>query len=199
MITIHKASEKEIDAIVRIHEQAFPSFFLTELGSGFLKLYYKSVMNHKDGVLLVCMLDEALIGLCAGTILSAGFNTRLIKSNFIKFGFESLKLLFTKPMSLIHLMKNMSKEDASEGDTGDYAELLSIAVDPKQQRSGGGRAMLQALELEVKKRGSNKISLTTDYDNNEKTVSFYKSLGYEPWYDFITYPNRRMYRLVKKL
>lgn len=199
MITIYKASEKEIEAIVRIHEQAFPSFFLTELGPGFLRLYYKSVMNHKDGVLLVCMMDETLIGLCAGTVLSAGFNTRLVKSDFILFGVESLKLLFTKPRSLIHLMKNMSKEDASVGDQGDYAELLSIAVDPKLQRSGGGRAMLQALEVEVKKRGSKKISLTTDYENNEKTISFYMSLGYEVWYDFITYPNRRMYRLIKQL
>ena len=199
MVTIHKASAKEIDAIVSIHEQAFPSFFLTKLGTGFLKLYYKSVMNHKDGVLLVCMMDDTPIGLCAGTILSAGFNIKLIKSNLMQFGYESLKLLYTNPKSLIHLMKNMSKEDASVGDKGNYAELLSIAVDPKQQRSGGGRAMLQVLENEVKKRGSKEISLTTDYDDNEKAVRFYKSLGYEPWYDFVTYPNRRMYRLIKQL
>lgn len=199
MVTIHKASAKEIDDIVSIHKQAFPSFFLTELGTGFLRLYYRSVMKHKDGVLLVCMLDETLIGLCAGTVLSAGFNTRLVKSNFIQFGLESLRLLFTKPKSLFHLMKNMSKVDASVGDNGNYAELLSIAVDPKQQRSGGGRAMLQALELEVKSRGSKEISLTTDYDDNEKAVGFYNSLGYEPWYDFVTYPNRRMFRLIKQL
>lgn len=199
MITVQEAKKLEIDAIVRIHEQAFPSFFLTNLGSAFLRLYYKSVMGHSDGVLLVCKKDDVPIGLCAGTVLSAGFNKRLIKANFFQYGIETLKLLFSKPKSLIHLMKNMSKEDSSVGDNGEYAELLSIAVDPTVQRSGAGKAMLLELENEIKKKGGEKLSLTTDYENNEKAIGFYKSLGYTEWYDFTTYPNRRMYRMIKQL
>ena len=135
MIAIQKATRNDIEAIVRVHEAAFPDFFLTKLGTTFLKLYYNSVMHHKDGVLLACKMEGIIIGLCAGTVLSAGFNTKLIKANIFKFGIESMKLLFTKPKALIHLLKNMSKEDSSAGDDGKYAELLSIAVDPKVQRS----------------------------------------------------------------
>ena len=199
MIAIQKATKNDIDAIVRVHEAAFPDFFLTQLGAAFLRLYYKSVMNHKDGVLLVCKMDGVTIGLCAGTVLSAGFNTKLIKANMFEFGIESMKILFTKPQALIHLMKNMSKENSTVGDDGNYAELLSIAVDPKVQRSGAGKAMLLELEKVIKEKGGEKLSLTTDYEENDKAVSFYKSLGYEPWYDFVTYPNRRMYRLIKQL
>lgn len=199
MITVQEAKKHDIDAIVRIHEQAFPSFFLTKLGSAFLRLYYKSVMDHSDGVLLVCKKDDVPIGLCAGTVLSAGFNKRLIKANFFQYGIETLKLLFSKPKSLIHLMKNMSKEDSSVGDNGEYAELLSIAVDPTVQRSGAGKTMLLNLENEIKKKGGEKLSLTTDFENNEKAIGFYKSLGYNEWYDFTTYPNRRMWRLIKNL
>ena len=199
MITVQEAKKHDIDAIVRIHEQAFPSFFLTKLGSAFLRLYYKSVMDHSDGVLLVCKKDDVPIGLCAGTVLSAGFNKRLIKANFFQYGIESLKLLFSKPKSLIRLMKNMSKEDSSVGDNGEYAELLSIAVDPTVQRSGAGKTMLLDLENEIKKKGGEKLSLTTDFENNEKAIGFYKSLGYNEWYDFTTYPNRRMWRLIKNL
>jgi len=199
MIAIQKATKNDIEAIVRVHEAAFPDFFLTQLGTAFLRLYYKSVMNHQYGVLLVCKMDGATIGLCAGTVLSAGFNTQLIKANIFEFGIESMKILFTKPKALIHLMKNMSKEDSSVGDNGEYAELLSIAVDPKVQRSGAGKAMLLELEKVIKGKGGERLSLTTDYEDNDKAVSFYKSLGYEPWYDFVTYPNRRMYRLIKQL
>lgn len=199
MIIVQEATIQDIEAIVRIHEEAFPSFFLTKLGSAFLRLYYKSVMMHSDGVLLVCKKDGLPIGLCAGTILSAGFNKRLIKANFLQFGIETLKLLFSKPKSLIHLMKNMSKEDSSVGDNGEYAELLSIAVDPAVQRSGAGKAMLLELEKEIIKKGGQKLSLTTDYENNEKAIGFYKTLGYNEWYDFIAYPNRRMWRLIKQL
>lgn len=199
MITIRKANSNDIDAIVNVHVAAFPEFFLTTLGTGFLMLYYSSVMKHADGILLVCEKEESVIGFCAGTLLSAGFNTRLIKANLWTYMMTSMKLVFTRPKSLIHLMKNMSKEVSSQGDDGQYAELLSIGVDPTVQRSGGGTAMLKALEEEVKTRGGKKLSLTTDYQNNEKAIGFYNSLGYEPWYDFVTYPDRRMYRLIKVL
>ena len=199
MNKIRLANTGDLQCVVLIHEKAFPDFFLTTLGSEFLKLFYTSVMNHKDGVLLVCENDERVIGFCAGTMLSSGFNKKLIKTNLRTYMMASLKILFTRPMSLVHLMKNMSKEEASQGDDGQYAELLSIGVDPTVQRSGGGTAMLKALEEEVKARGGKKLSLTTDFNDNEKAIGFYKSLGYETWYDFVTYPNRRMYRLIKGL
>lgn len=199
MIAIQKATINDIDAVVSIHEAAFPDFFLTTLGPNFLNLFYTSVMNHKEGILLVCENDERVIGFCAGTMLSFGFNSKLIKANLWAYMMESLKIMFTRPMSLIHLMKNMSKEESNQGDDGQYAELLSIGVDPTVQRSGSGTAMLKTLEEEVKARGGKKLSLTTDFSDNEKAIGFYKSLGYEPWYDFVTHPNRRMYRLIKVL
>lgn len=199
MNKIRLANISDLQCVVLIHEKAFPDFFLTTLGSEFLKLFYTSVMNDKDGVLLVCENDERVIGFCAGTMLSSGFNKKLIKTNLRTYMMASLKILFTRPMSLVHLMKNMSKEKSSQGDDGQYAELLSIGVDPTVQRTGGGTAMLKALEEEVKARGGKKLSLTTDFNDNEKAIGFYKSLGYETWYDFVTYPNRRMYRLIKGL
>ena len=51
----------------------------------------------------------------------------------------------------------------------------------------------------MKKEGVIYVSLTTDYDNNNKAVGFYNSMGYKILYEFVTYPNRKMYRLIKKL
>ena len=48
-------------------------------------------------------------------------------------------------------------------------------------------------------KASSRLSLTTDYYDNEQAVGFYKSQGYEVMYDFVTYPERRMYRLIKRL
>ena len=199
MIKIRKATIEDGNVVVKIHEKAFPDFFLTSLGPVFLKLFYTSVMNHKDGILLVCENEESMIGFCAGTMLSSGFNSNLIKANLWAYMMASLKIMFTRPMSLVHLMKNLRKEELSQGDDGQYAELLSIGVDPTVQRNGGGTAMLKALEKDVKARGGKKLSLTTDFNDNEKAIGFYKSLGYEPWYDFVAYPDRRMYRLIKIL
>ena len=64
--------------------------------------------------------------------------------------------------------------------------------------SGIGKKLLIATEEDVAKHNS-KISLTTDYYNNEKTIGFYHSLGYQDYYEFVTYPDRRMYRMIKNL
>lgn len=199
MIEVKRAQKKDIPDIVHIHIKAFPDFFLTTLGAGFLKLYYKSVLKSPDGVLLIGQYEGRTTGFCAGTLLSSGFNTRLIKSNLIGYVGQGIKLLFTHPLRIWHLFKNMTKENAGMGDKGEYSELLSIGVDPDRQGGGVGKKMLLALEEEVSKRGGTKLSLTTDYENNGKAVGFYHSLGYNEWYDFVTYPNRRMYRMIKQL
>lgn len=199
MIEIREALPTDIERIVDVHNTAFKDFFLTSLGSRFLAQYYRSVLIHPRGILLVSCNEKGVIGFCAGTLLSAGFNGSLIKSNVSSYIIEGLKLLLTNPISLWHLFKNFSKENIKVGDKGEYAELLSIAVDPNTQRSGAGRSMLLALEEEVKKKGVKQLSLTTDYNDNEKAIGFYHSLGYREWYDFVTYPNRRMYRLIKDI
>ena len=198
-IIIRQAKLNDLDAIVKIHDGAFPDFFLTSLGDRFLKLYYKSVMNSPEGILLICQFDNDIIGFCAGTLLSSGFNARLIKKNLLSYIGQGIRLLFTRPIRIWHLYKNLSKENPDVGDNGEYAELLSIGVDPNRQGGGVGKKMLIALEEEVKERGGCKLSLTTDYEYNEKAIGFYHSLGYNEWYDFVTFPNRRMYRMMKQI
>lgn len=197
--SIKLATLDDLNAIVKIHDRAFPDFFLTSLGDDFLKLYYESVLNNPAGILLIYKCENEVLGFCAGTLLSAGFNTRLIKESFLSYMVQGLRLLFTHPVRIWHLYKNLSKENPDAGDNGDYSELLSIGVDPIKQGGGLGKLMLSSLEEEVKKNGGTRLSLTTDYDNNEKAIGFYNSLGYNKWYDFVTFPNRRMWRLIKEL
>lgn len=193
------ATDNDLDNIVRIHQASFEGFFLTTLGKSFLKQYYKSVLKSADGVLIIVQVEGTIIGFCAGTLLSAGYNMRLIKCDLFGFFCQGIKLLFTHPLKLLHLFMNMTKKNAEMGDKGEYAEILSIGVDPNFQGGGVGKRMLTVLEKEVIVRGGNKLSLTTDFADNEKVVGFYHALGYNEWYDFVTYPNRRMYRMIKRL
>ena len=199
-MTIRKAIVNDVDGIVAIHQQSFKDFFLTSLGENFLKLYYSTFITSGEGVVYCATKDNEVLGFSACSFISRGFNTSLIKKNLVKFSIEALRLLFSKPKALIRLTKNMNKErkDATIEDNGEYAELYSIAVSPTCQGGGYGRKLLTATEEDVKQH-NNKVSLTTDYYNNDKTIAFYRALGYEEYYDFITYPDRRMWRLIKKL
>ena len=45
---IRKATKQDIDGIVKIHQEAFKDFFLTNLGGRFLILYYGTFVNCND-------------------------------------------------------------------------------------------------------------------------------------------------------
>ncbi len=200
MISIVKATVKDVDEIVNIHLAAFENFFLSSLGEDFLKLYYTSFIKSGKGVVYCAQKNGELAGFSACSYISRGFNSFLIKKNCLRYGMEAFKLLFTKPKALERLVRNMDKEkdDTSISDEGLYAELYSIGVNPKYQGEGIGRRLLTETEKDVQEHNQ-QISLTTDYYNNEKTIAFYHSLGYKELYDFITYPNRRMLRMIKQL
>jgi ribosomal protein S18 acetylase RimI-like enzyme len=196
---IRQPEKEEVHAISEIHLKAFEDFFLSELGKDFLFTYYDALRNNNRGILLGFYENENLLGFCAATTLSEGFNKYLVKSNFFSFSKIGLFLLFTRPKALLRLLKNFTKSDPSVSDDGRYAELLSIGVSPAAQGKGVGKKLLMALEEYLNDKNVSQLSLTTDYYDNEKTLNFYKGMGYDIMYDFVAYPDRRMYRLIKKI
>ena len=132
-IKILKASLDDVNSIVNIHNSAFPDFFLTTLGEDFLRLYYSCMCRCDEAVTLCAVEDGEVVGFSSTALKSAGFNTRLVKENLPGFTWEAIKLLFTKPLSLIHLAKNMTKTNNAVADKGDYAELFSIGISPDCQ------------------------------------------------------------------
>ena len=58
-----KSSLQDIDKIVKIHKDAFEGFFLTSLGTDFLKFYYSSFIKNHETVGLVAIDDDMVVGL----------------------------------------------------------------------------------------------------------------------------------------
>ena len=199
MVEILEANQSKINDIVAIHNLAFPDFFLTKLGNGFLHLYYKSMIKCKGALTLCAIEDGIVVGFSTTALRSSGFNTQLIRDDIFSFIWESLKLLFIRPMSLIHLIRNLSKTNNEIVDNGEYAELFSIGVSPSCQGKGIGSLLLKKTEILISEKGIKSISLTTDKHDNRDTTSFYHKNGYEVLYEFTTYPNREMIRYIKQL
>lgn len=199
MMIIPKATINDVDTIVEIHLNAFEGFFLTSLGAEFLRFYYSCFVRSNETVTMIAEENGVIYGFSASSKFCKGFNSRLIKSNLIAFGLLSFKLLLIKPISLLRLVKNLSKKGENVIDNEDYAELYSIGVCKSAQGKGVGKMLLLKSEQVMKEEGVTRVSLTTDFDNNEQAVGFYHSMGYETLYEFVTYPNRKMYRLIKIL
>lgn len=199
MMIIRKATINDVNNIVEIHLNAFEGFFLTSLGPGFLRFYYSCFVRSNETVTMIAEENGVVYGFSASSKFCKGFNSRLIKSNLIAFVLLSFKMLLIRPISLFRLVQNLSKKGENVIDNEDYAELYSIGVCKSAQGKGVGKMLLLKSEQVMKEEGVIRVSLTTDFDNNEQAVGFYHSMGYETFYEFITYPNRKMYRLIKTL
>ena len=196
---IHPANETDYSQMTVVHARAFPGYFLTSLGKDFLSTYYKAVLRSEKAI-AVCAVDEFenIIGFASGSIESSNFHRNLFNSNRLSFLLAVVKSALGKPSVFYRLAMNLEK-NANHNDDNDYAELLSIAVLPEYKGNGIGKRLLENFEVEVKRRGGKKLALTTDYENNEAVVNFYQKCGYSVFYNFITYPNRRMFKMIKAL
>ena len=201
MVKYIKSTIDKSDQIAKIHLKSFPNFFLTTLGYSFLKTYYKSCAKSKDAI-SICAIDDdtkTLLGFSVGCFNSKGFNKKLIYTNLDAYFFQTIILLFTKTIALVRLFKNLGKGKNVNNDDGNYAELLSIGVSPDNNGLGIGQKLLVEFENKVKEKGINVITLTTDADANDNVLKFYKKSGYEVYYEFVTYPRRKMFKLIKKI
>lgn len=194
---IKEIKKLDLDSLVKVHLSAFSGFFLSSLGEHFLRVYYASCLKDQQTVALG-IFDESdkLIGFSTGTAKAKGYHKRILINNIVPF-FLSIVLKFLKnPNILLRLVKNLNK-NAAKNDNGDYAELLSIAIYPEFSGLGYGKVILEKFELEIKLKGATKIVLTTDLYNNDKTLTFYNKCGYKTFYEFLTYPNRKMIKMIK--
>jgi len=193
------AKYSDSDILAKIHIQTFHDFFLSSLGYKFLNTYYLACLQSPDSI-AICALndDNEVIGFSIGCIYSKGFHKRIIIRNLFTFLYQAIRISIINPKALIRLSINLEKK-ANKEDIGDYSELLSIAVSNKYKGCGVGKNLINIFEVEVQKKGSKRIALTTDLNNNEHVISFYKNLGYNLFYEFTTYPHRKMYKLIKEM
>lgn len=193
------ASLKDCDSITDIHLRSFNKFFLSSLGRRFLKTFYRACIKSPDNVAVVCCSPTGeMAGFAVGTIRSEGYYKRTLLKNFWAFSLEAAMLLFSKPKSLMRLAMNLSKTKENNVST-DVAELLSIATLPEFKGAGIGKQLVAAFEVRLIERNRKTVTLTTDLKDNEDVIGFYQKCGYVIENEFITYPERRMYRMIKYL
>ena len=199
MIRIEKVKPDYISEITIIHLKSFKDFFLSSLGSSFLKLYYSSCIKSKKCIALCAIDNEGkILGFAFGSKHSKGFHKEVIIKNVIPFFIKGCLILFSRPKAILRIYKNTNKSK-SQNDDGNYAELLSIGVLPEEKGRGIGKLLLHEFEKKITNENVNKITLTTDANENESVLRFYKSSGYKEFYTFITYPKRTMIKLIKNL
>jgi ribosomal protein S18 acetylase RimI-like enzyme len=169
-------SAGDLAAVVAIHLAAFPNFFLTFLGPRFLREFYGAVM--RDGIALVATDGDRIAGFAAGVVGSKSFYRRLFRRRFVPVGLAIAPAILRRPSTLLRVLRRVSQRTTSEVATTSGAELMSLAVDPQQQRHGFGRVLVEAFAERARAAGAENLWLITDAVDNDRVKKFYESLGF---------------------
>lgn len=178
--------------VVAIHLSSFPGFFLSFLGPRFLSYFYFGICTAPEGIAFVFLNDTGNpAGFVAGTSNPRGFYSRLLKRCWLKFFLASIVPVLRKP-SVVRRVARAVSHPAENPVGDDVAGLFSIGVLPELQGAGAGKKLVRAFLEEAKKRGCNKVFLTTDRDKNDSVNSFYEKLGFSIERQYVTPEGRRM-------
>jgi len=190
-VTIRSLTVTELTEITSIHRRAFPESALTALGTEAVERYYEWLLTGPhDAIALGAYHEGRLIGFLFGGIFRgalSGFlqkNRRwliwrvithpyLIGNPLFRERLElAVRILFRRPRKLQHNQPAKAvRRTPSFG-------ILAIAVDPQNQGTGAGKALMQVAEetARLKNYKSMNLSVATD---NAQAIGFYEHLGWQ--------------------
>ena len=133
-----------LDAIVAVHLDAFPEFFMTQLGPRFLHEYYRHVLEHPRGILLTENGESECIGFVAGFVDPAAFYRELRRGR-VRLGLAACASLMMRPRRLFTLVANYRRagDAALQSPDERTAELSSLAVGPRGRGRGVGSRLVR--------------------------------------------------------
>lgn len=181
----------DVPAVVQVHIKGFPGFFLTFLGSAFLRELYMATLTDHDGIGFVAEDGKKICGFVSGTAQPGGFYRRLLRQRWWRFALASIRPALKHPTIIPRLLRAFSMPEQVTQQQG-RCTLMSLAVLPEMQGKGIGQGLVQAFMDEAKKRGVRYVDLTTDQDANESTNRFYQKIGFVCTRTYVTPEGRPM-------
>jgi colanic acid biosynthesis glycosyl transferase WcaI len=189
----------DVSAVVDVHMKAFPGFFLTFLGTGFLRELYRGIVTDPSGVAFVAESGASVVGFVAGTTEPAGFYKRLMKRRLLVFALHSAVAVLRRPSAARRLLRALARPGEASGGAAGRAELMSIAVLPSARGAGFGVRLIDAFVAGAEDRGSTAVFLTTDAIDNDAVNALYAHRGFVLSRTFSTPEGRKMNEYRKEI
>ena len=194
MVTIRKmtAAEKgSIRKLSKLHVRAFPGFFLTQLGVGFLDALYTGYLNDERSGIIVAEYNGRLAGFIAYSNDYPNFYKGLMKKHLLRFAFCSMGAAIRHPSFIKRLLGAFKKSD-SVVKSEKYVELASICVDPRLGKHGIGTKLIDHLKGMVDFDEYAYINLETDAVGNDDVNRFYVKNGFKLARSYFSSEGRKM-------
>lgn len=185
-------NKETINDVVDIHLETFKGFFLTFMGSGFLKQMYRSYVENDESGIYIASEEDKVVGFLAYSENMSGLYKYMIKHRLIPLAWYSAGAFFRKPKVFMRLIRAFLKPKESERDEN-YVELASIGVRPDVKSNGVESKLIDTLKNNVDFKKYKYITLETDAVDNEIANRFYRKNGFSAVREFVTPEGRHMY------
>jgi ribosomal protein S18 acetylase RimI-like enzyme len=175
---VRVAGDDDAGALVRLHLEAFPHFFLSRLGPAFLRKYYSALLLHRAGIVLLAEDRYEPCGFAAGSSDPADFYSE-IRRRRLELALCAVPALVRMPSLIRRLLidaERVSVESIAGGDS--VCELASLAVGRAARRHGLGTQLVRAFAAKAAERHCAGVTVRTDALGNDSVVEFYKRLGF---------------------
>lgn len=167
---------EDLEAIVRIHLLAFPEFFMTRMGSAFVRRYYESLATYPGSIVLTARVDGEVIGFVAGFGSPARFYAHY-RSRKVRMIRPILSAILSRPRLIPEILRNLRRVSHVAAEDSEV-ELSSLAVLPAFSSRGVGQSLLEAFTRAARDRGYRSVFLITDARDNDAVNRFYRKRGF---------------------
>lgn len=195
-VEIELASDADLAGVVEVHRRAFPGSLMTELGPWFLRGYYDLALREGGGLFVVSRIPSGRVtGFAVGYLVPQSFYRAMVV-NKARLALSALRHLAWRPMrwrAVISAYRRANRN--AESFAQSTAELASLAVDPSCAGRGVGGALVRRFVSVARGSGAARIVLTTEANNNDNVIRFYRSHGFGVARKFTYAQAREMYEM----
>ena len=159
--TIRRTEPRDAAAIAALHAEWVPSSLWAELGQGFLRALYASLVLDPRFVSFVYETPEGI-----GAFLAGSTDTdRMLRETARRSGFAlAAKALPSIRPTMVRRLLETGRYPRLRGSTG-AGESLFCAVRPELRRQGIAAGLHEALERVLRAQGIDRLVVTTEASN----------------------------------
>ena len=167
----------DVPSVVSLHQRAFPTFFASQLGPGFLRAFYSEGVNRGEPAHVALDGQGKVAGFVMGSVVQRTFFRSLAMRRFPALALVTLRAVARSPRVLGRLAR-MSVKPVRVQDPPATATLMFIAVGDDLRGLGAGKLLVEEFVRDVASRGVRRVELVTLRDANEATNDFYRTVGF---------------------
>jgi ribosomal protein S18 acetylase RimI-like enzyme len=178
-LRIRPLTDGLLEDVIRIHLAGMGYTLNSRLGWDHMRYLYRTMADDQACYVGVALVDDRPVGVVSGSVDAGRFTSKLFKTmSGLRLASIASTMLLRPWLIWLWWQGIVIGAPVQVNSEEVKAVLTAIAVDPKTQRKGIGRALVDAFEGFLRERGVDTYKLDTQI-TNERARKFYRDLGFQ--------------------